>query len=80
MAALLGLTIPNNGKLVGRVLLEAMPDGAMPAAQSKVMRSEPDAAGRVTVVLTQSVGDTVYFDAAGYPGRSLGLPADVAIQ
>ena len=80
VARLLGLTIPNNGKLVGRVLLEAMPDGAMPAAQSKVMRSEPDAAGRVTVVLTQSVGDTVYFDAAGYPGRSLGLPADVAIQ
>jgi hypothetical protein len=28
------------------------------------------------VVLMQTVGDTRYFDAAGYPGRTLGLPAD----
>ncbi len=37
--------------------------------------STPDAAGRVTAVATQYVGDTRYFDAAGYPGRTLGLPA-----
>jgi arylsulfatase A-like enzyme len=75
IADLLGLQIPDKGKLVGRVLTEAMPNGSMPAAQTSVLSSEPDAAGRVTVVLTQTVGDTRYFDAAGYPGRTLGVPA-----
>jgi hypothetical protein len=78
VAQLLKLNIPNNGKLLGRVLSEAMPNGAMPTAQSKAVRSEPDDAGHVTVVLTQTVGVTVYFDAAGYPGRTLGLPAEAA--
>ena len=76
VASLLGLRIPDKGKLVGRVLSEAMPNGAMPEAYSAVVRSEPDAAGHVTAVLTQSVGTTRYFDAAGYPGRTLGLPAE----
>ncbi len=48
----------------------------MPEAKREVLRSEPDDAGRVTVVLSQSVGDTRYFDVAGYPGRTLGLPAE----
>jgi predicted AlkP superfamily pyrophosphatase or phosphodiesterase len=77
IAALLGLTIPAKGKLVGRVLSEAMPNGAMPVAVTSVVRSEPDAAGRRTVVRTQSAGETRYFDAAGYPGRTLGLEAEV---
>ena len=76
VARLLGLAIRGKGKLVGRELTEAMPNGAMPASRSDTVRSEPDAAGQVTAVLTQTVGDTVYFDAAGYPGRTLGLPAD----
>lgn len=76
VARLLGLGIPDRGELVGRVLSEAMPNGAMPQARSDVVRSQPDAAGHVTVVLTQTVGATRYFDAAGYPGRTLGLPAD----
>jgi hypothetical protein len=75
IASLLGLNIPAHGKLVGRVLTEAMPNGAMPETQHVVLRSEPDSAGHVTVVLSQRVGDTRYFDAAGYPGRTLGLPA-----
>jgi len=76
IAGVLGLRIPDKGKLVGRVLTEAMPNGAMPAAAATIVRSEPDAAGHVTVVLTQTVGETRYFDAAGYPGRTLGLPAE----
>jgi hypothetical protein len=76
VAHLLGLKIPDKGTLVGRVLSEAMPNGAMPRAQSRTLRSAPDSAGHVTVVLTQSIGTTRYFDAAGYPGRTLGLPAD----
>jgi hypothetical protein len=75
IAELLGLRIPNKGKLVGRVLSEAMPNGAMPHAVASVVRSEPDGSGHITVVTTQTVGSTRYFDAAGYPGRTLGLPA-----
>jgi hypothetical protein len=76
IAHLLGLRIPDKGKLVGRVLGEALPNGAMPKVQSMTVRSEPDANGNVTVVLTQISDGTRYFDAAGYPGRTLGVPAD----
>jgi hypothetical protein len=76
VARLLRLKIADKGKLVGRVLSEAMPNGAMPRAQSAAIRSDRDVAGHVTVVLTQAVGETRYFDAAGYPGRTLGLPAE----
>jgi arylsulfatase A-like enzyme len=75
IATLLRLQIPAKGKLVGRVLSEAMPNGETPVAQPVTLRSDPDAAGRRTVVLGQTVGETRYFDAAGYPGRTLGLPA-----
>jgi arylsulfatase A-like enzyme len=77
IAKLLGLQIPAKGKLVGRILTEAMPNGPMPTAQRSIVRSEADANGNVTVVLTQTVGRTRYFDTAGYPGRTLGLSADI---
>jgi hypothetical protein len=73
IAHLLGLKIADKGNLVGRVLTEALPNGAMPVAQSGTLRSPPDAAGRVTVLNYQTVNKTRYFDAAGYPGRTLGL-------
>ena len=76
IAEMLGLKIQDKGKLVGRVLKEAMPNGAMPQVQTLTVRSEPDALGQKTVLLMQSVGDTRYFDVAGYPGRTLGLSAD----
>jgi hypothetical protein len=76
IAHLLGLKIVDKGKLTGRVLSETMPNGAAPDVKSSKLRSEPDAAGRVTMVLMQSVGTVDYFDAAGYPGRTLGLPAE----
>ena len=53
-----------------------MPNGAIPATTSHVVRSAPDAAGHVTVVRTQTAAGTTYYDAAGYPGRTLGLPPD----
>lgn len=76
IAHLLGLKIVDKGTLVGRVLVEAMPNGALPAVTSEIVRSEPDAGGRITVLVTKSIGATRYLDAAGYPGRTLGLPAD----
>ncbi|MHC2105399.1 alkaline phosphatase family protein [Methylobacterium sp. CM6246] len=73
IAQILNLDISDKGKLVGRVLTEAMVNGARPTAQTHTRRSEPDAAGIVTVLNYQTVGETRYFDAAGYPGRTLGL-------
>lgn len=73
IAHILGLSIPDVGKLIGRVVIEAMPNGAMPEWQSVVQTSDRDAHGQVTVVATQTVGAVRYFDAAGYPGRTLGL-------
>lgn len=73
MAALLGLRISDTGKLMGRVLAEAMPDGESPNWKTVFQVSDPDAAGRRTIVQTQLVGDVRYFDAAGYLDRTLGL-------
>jgi hypothetical protein len=74
MAHILGLSIPDVGKLVGRVVTEAMPNGAMPDWTVSLQASDPDSAGRRTVVATQKIGSVRYFDAAGYLGRTLGLP------
>jgi len=73
IAQLLGLTIPGKGRLVGRVLTEALANGGTPTFARAELRSEPDAAGHVTVLAYQTVGETRYWDAAGYPGRTLGL-------
>jgi hypothetical protein len=37
------------------------------------VKSAPDSEGHVTVLQMVSVGETRYFGAAGYPGRTLGL-------
>jgi arylsulfatase A-like enzyme len=73
MAAILGLHVADTGKLAGRELSEAMPDGKMPNWKRLFQISEADPTGRRTIVQTQLVGDTHYFDAAGYEGRTLGL-------
>jgi arylsulfatase A-like enzyme len=74
LAHILGLKITNKGKLIGRVLTEAMPGGATPRYIARVIRSGPAASGIRTVLNYQLVGNTRYFDAAGFPGRTLGLP------
>lgn len=73
IAELLDLSIPGKGHLVGRVLTEALANGSTPTFARSMLRSEPDAAGRVTMLTYQTVEQTRYFDAAGYPGRTLGL-------
>jgi arylsulfatase A-like enzyme len=72
LARILGLKLADHGKLVGRPLTEAMPGGAVPKFAAHTMRSAP-ADGLVTVLDYQTVGTTRYFDAAGFPGRTLGL-------
>ena len=77
IASLMHLQPESHGKLVGRVLTEAtLKGGKVPAVKHVVIRSKPDAAGHVTVVMSQQIGATRYFDTAGYPGRTLGLPLE----
>ena len=52
---------------------EALPGGTVPEVTSRVLTSEADETGQRTVIDLQQVGDTRYFDAAGYPGRTVGL-------
>ncbi len=73
IAQLLNLTIPAKGKLVGRVLTEAMPGGVVPVFSASSVSSTVDSSGNVTKLDFQTVGNTPYFDAAGYVGRTVGL-------
>jgi hypothetical protein len=73
IAQLMQLDVSDRGKLLGRVLVEALPNGAVPQVTGRVVMSEPAPNGLATVVNMQTVGDTRYFDAAGFPGRTVGL-------
>jgi arylsulfatase A-like enzyme len=75
VAHLLGLEPRNRGKLVGRVMAEALPGGAVPAFSVRTLASPPARNGLATVLDYQLVGTTRYFDAAGFPGRTVGLKA-----
>jgi hypothetical protein len=73
IAQVLDLKIPSHGSLTGRVIEEALPGGSSPAVEALLERGKPDDNGRETVLIGQRVGQTRYFDAAGFPGRSVGL-------
>ena len=73
LARILGLKIKDRGKLIGRVLTESMPGGTTPRYVARIVRSDPAAGGIRTVLDYQLVGNTRYFDAAGFPGRTVGL-------
>jgi hypothetical protein len=75
-AKILGLTPKPKGNLIGRAMTEAMPNGATPKATSGSVKSEPATNGLRTVVNFQRVGSQRYFDAAGFPGRTVGLEAE----
>jgi hypothetical protein len=77
IARILELRIKDKGTLVGRVIDEAMPNGAVPHFVAKTMVSPRAADGLQQVLAYQSVGTTRYFDAAGFPGRTIGLPGTV---
>jgi arylsulfatase A-like enzyme len=79
-AKILGLSPKRRGNLVGRVMTEAMPNGATPHAYSGTVRSQPSANGLRTVLNFQRIGAQRYFDVAGFPGRTLGLEAEAGKQ
>ena len=73
IAAILKLHLRPEGKLQGRVLQEALAGGqAKPVLSPTVIRSGSDQ-GLTTVLRQQSVGDVVYNDLGGFPGRTVGM-------
>jgi|SRR5579883_696815 len=74
VAEILRLKLPAQGKLVGRVLSEALngkPNSV--TFKSFQLQSLPASDGLKTILKYQTVGKTRYFDTAGFPGRTLGL-------
>ena len=75
-AKLLDLAPKPKGNLVGRVMSEAMPNGATPRAYSGTVKSQISANGLRTVLKFQRVSKQRYFDVAGFRGRTVGLDAE----
>ena len=73
IAKVLGLKIAAKGPLVGRIIEEALPGGTSPTVERFVDRSNPAPNGLATILVGQRVGQTRYFDAAGFPGRTVGM-------
>jgi hypothetical protein len=73
LAHVLRLDIAPRGAQRGRVASESLTGGGVVAFAARTIRSAPAANGFVTVLNAQDVGATPYFDAAGAPGRTLGL-------
>lgn len=74
IAQILGLKVSVKGKLMGRVVNEALPGGKIPNVILKTESSAPARNGLRTFLKVQLVGHTRYFDAAGFPGKTVGLP------
>jgi hypothetical protein len=75
LGELLGLE-PPNGKVSARVLKESLRGSdwkTAPHVQDRVIVSKRSIDGLETVVEMQSVGSTAYFDAAGFPGWTVGI-------
>ncbi|MBW4591914.1 MAG: alkaline phosphatase family protein [Brasilonema angustatum HA4187-MV1] len=74
LANVLGFDIPSNGDLTGRVITEALLGGpdSIPYTTG-ILKSAPTADGISTYLNYQQVGDTSYFDAAGFGDRTVGL-------
>jgi arylsulfatase A-like enzyme len=73
LAQIMGLHIVPKGGLVGRPVTEALKGGKNTTFIHSRTASAPAANGQKTVLEFQRVGDTRYFDAAGFPGRTVGL-------
>jgi Type I phosphodiesterase / nucleotide pyrophosphatase len=80
IAQLMGLRQTHNGGLTGRVMSEALPNGIVPKSAYGTITSKPAANGLKTVVKFQRVLSQRYFDAAGFPGRTVGLDVESGRQ
>ncbi len=75
LAHVLGIGLRNKGRLAGRVVTESLRGGAMVEWKRETVESKPAENGRTTILNLQRVGSTLYFDAAGFAGRTVGLQA-----
>ena len=75
LARILGIELKSRGSLTGRVLTESLKDGEAVQFQRQTLESSPAQNGRTTILNLQRVGSTLYFDAAGFAGRTVGLEA-----
>jgi arylsulfatase A-like enzyme len=73
LAQILRLNLGPKGHLTGRVLGEALGGGKRVNVTRGWLASRPAANGAKTVLNYQQVGGARYFDAAGFPGRTVGL-------
>jgi hypothetical protein len=80
-AKILGLDLGGRGSLKGRVMTEALKGSdKTPLVAAHVERSEPTANGFVTILNWQEADGRPYFDAAGAPGRAIGLKTDPLVK
>jgi arylsulfatase A-like enzyme len=75
LARILGITLPSRGKLTGRVAGESLKNGQPVKYERQTIVSPRAENGQATILNLQRVGSTVYFDAAGFAGRTAGLEA-----
>jgi len=75
LARLLGISLSSRGKLKGRVITESLKGGDPVKAERETVVSVPAENGLTTILNLQKVGSNVYFDAAGFAGRTVGLVA-----
>jgi hypothetical protein len=73
MARILRLPSEPRGTLRGRVLEEALVDGRTRRVSVKTLRSAPGPNGFRTVLRYQEANGVRYLDAAGVPGRIVGV-------
>lgn len=73
IAKVLHLTLHPKGQLQGRVLEEALVRGKPQAIKHRTVISTPSDDGPQTILRQESVGETLYNDVAGTPGRTAGL-------
>ena len=75
VAHILDVELTGPGTLKGRVMDEALKGGKSPKILRRLVPSAPAPNGVRTVLDLEQVGTTRYFDAAGIPGRTVGLKA-----
>lgn len=75
LAQIIGATLSGPGTLSGRAASEALAGGKPVAFQKKTLASDPGPGGVRTVLDYQEADGRRYFDAAGIPGRTVGLTA-----
>ncbi len=75
LAHLIGANLKGPGTLTGRVAQEAFTGSKGVPFQRKSLASDPAPNGQRTILQYQEAGGARYFDAAGIPGRTVGLGA-----